>query len=214
MSNTKNFWDKQAKIYDKSEERYHQIHFKIVENTKKHIHTNDVVLDYGCGTGTKTLLLADKVKGINAIDISSKMIKEAKRKAMNRKILNVEFEDISIMDTRFEKESFDVILAFNVLHVIENNHQVIPRINQLLKQGGLFISATPCLKEKMKFINKMQLFLYGIVMKLGIIPNFLTKFKFSELEKLISSKDFRIVETEKLYQKVSNNFIVAKKVVS
>ena len=212
MTKANNFWDKQAKIYDKSEKNYNQIHLKIFENTIKYLHENDVVLDYGCGTGTKTLLIADKVKKINGIDISAKMIEHAKNKAMKSKILNVEFEEISILDTEYEKESFDVILAFNVLHVINNQPQVISRIIQLLKQGGLFISATPCLKEKMILKNKLQLAFYGILIKLGLIPNFLTKFKFSELEKLISIRNAQIVETEKIFQNVSNYFIAMKKI--
>ncbi|WP_371805329.1 class I SAM-dependent methyltransferase [Candidatus Lokiarchaeum ossiferum] len=212
MTKVNKFWDNQAKNYDKSEERYDQIHLKITKNTLKYLHEDNIVLDYGCGTGTKTLLLADKVEKIHGIDISLKMIEKARSKTIKHKIMNVKFEHSPILKTDFENEKFDVILAFNVLHVIDNIHHVLPRIHQLLKPGGLFISATPCLKEKMQFLKKLQLTFYSFMIKFGVVPNFLTKFKFSDMERHISNEKFHILDTEQLYYKVSNYFIVAKKV--
>ncbi len=151
MNKSENFWDNVSKTYDKDERRFEQTHIKVIEKTKKYLNASDIVLDYGCATGTKTFELASNVNKIQGIDISSKMIEIAKRKAVEHKIENVDFVQTTIFDEKYINESYDVILAFNILHAIKSNKQSIQRISELLKPGGLFISTTPCLKEKMTF---------------------------------------------------------------
>lgn len=211
MNKTEKFWDSIAKNFDKSEKRFDQIHIKTIENTKKYLNDSDIVLDYGCGTGTKALELVEKVKIIQGIDISSKMIEAAKRKVDERKIENVEFSHATLFDTSYESESFDVVLAFNILHLLENSQRAIKKITELLKSGGLFIASTPCLKEKMKFLNKVEFSFFLFLSKLGLIPKMLAKFKISELEDLITTENFQIIETEILFEGITSYFIAAKK---
>ena len=91
MNKSEEFWDKASKNYDKTEGRFEHIHSKSRENTKKYLKGNDIVLDYGCGTGTTSCEFANKVKEIHAIDISSKMIEIAKEKAIVSKVDNGKF---------------------------------------------------------------------------------------------------------------------------
>ncbi len=212
MDKSEKIWDKIAKNYDESEKRFEPIHIRTIENTKKYLNQNDIVLDYGCGTGTKAFELANSVKKIQAIDISSKMIEAAKRKAIVQKIVNVDFAHEIIFDEKLKREPFDVILAFNVLHSLEDHKQIMQRIAELLRSGGLLISTTPCLKEKMAVKNRLELSFFILLIKLGIFPNILTRFKFCELEDLISKGDFQIIETEKIFHRMSVYFIVAKKI--
>ena len=132
MDKSENIWDKIAVNYDKSEKRFEPIHIKTIENTRKYLKVSDIVLDYGCATGTKALELAGSVKRIHGMDISSKMIEGAKRKAVENKIENVDFTHAIIFDERYKRESFDVILAFSILHSLEDHKQVLQRINELL----------------------------------------------------------------------------------
>ena len=212
MNESEKLWDKISDKYDKAEKRFEKIHIKTVENTKKYLNKNDIVLDYGCGTGTKTIELAGKVKKIHGIDISSKMIEAAKRGALEHKIENVDFIHATIFDERYKRESFDVITAFGVLHVLDDSQQAIQRITELLKPGGFFISTTPCLKEKMALSNKFQLSFYLLLIKIGLLPNILSRFRFSELEDLVTTGDFQVIETEKLFHRMSCFFIVEKKI--
>jgi ubiquinone/menaquinone biosynthesis C-methylase UbiE len=105
MDRSEKFWDGRANEYDRGEEKYQQTYGKTVENTKRHLHRGDVVLDYACGTGIVTHELAGHVKEIHAIDISSKMIEMAKRRAGAQATIFVE---------RYGEESFDAILAFSI----------------------------------------------------------------------------------------------------
>ena len=206
MIKSEKFWDKVANQSDKQVNKIDQTYIKTVENTKKRLNISDIVLDYACGTGIITNEIADDVKEIHAIDISSRMIDVAKSKAGERNIENINFAQSTIFDERYKKESYNVIMAFNILHLLEDTQKVMRRINELLKPGGLFISATPCLGEKKAFLG---IFLF-LLSKIGIVP-YLKMLKFSELEGLIANGNFQIVENENLHHTLPNYFIVAKK---
>lgn len=211
MSKSKKFWDSASKNYDKTEERFEYIHQKSRENAKKHLESSNVVLDYGCGTGTTACEIANNVKEIYAIDISPKMIEISKGKATEKNIENVTFAEGDIFDEKLKKESFDRILAFNMLHTIPNPEKAVQRINELLKPDGLFISITPCLGDKLSFLVGLQIRLVQIMCKIGIIPVPIRRIKSSELDDLIANGNFQTVDTEKIYKGASSYFMAAKK---
>lgn len=159
------FWDRTANNYDKEERKDEQTYLSIIEKTRKYLKLSDIVLDFGCGTGLVSNEIAGNVKMVHAIDISSKMIEIAKNKAIGRKIQNIDYAYSTIFDDRYKKGSFNVILAFYVLHLLEDSQKLIQRMNELLKPGGLLISVTPCMGEK-PILNSML----SIVSKIGIIP--------------------------------------------
>ena len=212
MNKSEEFWNKASENYDKTEERFEYIHSKSRENSKKHLNIDDIVLDYGCGTGTAACEFANQVKEIHAIDISSKMIELAKEKAVVNKVENANFSQADIFDNRYTNESFDVILAFNMLHTIPNPQNVMKRIHGLLKPEGLFISVTPCLRDKSSFLFNAQIQLVRILTKTGIIPIPIRRLKSSELDDLIANGGFQTIETEKIFKGASSYFVVAKKV--
>ena len=118
MKKTEKFWDKASLNFDKRSKKIDQTEIKTLENTKKYLKVSDIVLDYGCGTGTMAIELVDKVKQIDGIDISSKMIDIAQRKAAEGKIKNIDFVQSTIFDERLRGASFDVILVFNIIHFV------------------------------------------------------------------------------------------------
>ena len=206
MNKSEKFWDRSAKEYETKEIKWETFYNKAVEETKKHLKKSDKLLEYACGAGVITAQIASYVKETYAIDISSKMLEVAEKMANERKIENITILKTTIFDESFEEESFDVITAFNILHLLEDIHEVIDQINHLLKPGGLFISETPCLGEKGKFLGKFLWFLS----KLRIVP-YINNLKFSDLELLINEGNFEIIKAEDLEKKRTNYFIVAKK---
>lgn len=151
------------------------------------------------------------MKEIHAIDISSEMIKVAAQKATTRNIENVSFLQADIYDRRYATESFDVILAFNMLHTVPNPSEVINRVHELLKPEGTFISVTPCLRQKMSFSVAAQIQLVRVLCALGIIPIPIRRLKRPEIDELLVNGNFRAVESEDIYKDASSYFVVAKK---
>jgi len=206
MSKSENFWDKRAEDYDRQNKKYELSNNKAVEYSIKYFEKNNTVLDYGCAYGLITVEIAKYVKEAHGIDISQKMIEIAKRKAQENKIENVKYSHSTIFDDILKEDSFDVILAYNVLHLVDDLQKVAIRINELLKPGGFFISETVCLGEKKSAIS----FFLGFLSKIKLIPN-VRKLKFSDLETLIVNSNFEIIETEDFKKDFQNYFIVAKK---
>jgi 2-polyprenyl-3-methyl-5-hydroxy-6-metoxy-1,4-benzoquinol methylase len=133
------------------------------------------------------------------------MLAFAKRQAEEHSIGNINYMQTSIFDEHFKEETFDAILAFNVLHYIEDMPSLIERINGLLKPNGIFISSTACLKEKRSLIRYLVLTLS----KLGIMPK--TKFyKKNELEMLMKNGNFDMIKSEKISE-LPEYFIVMRK---
>lgn len=213
MNKSKEFWDNASKNYDRTEERFEYIHSKSRENTKKYLNSSNIVMDYGCGTGTTSCEIANHVKEIHAIDISSKMIDIAKEKAVVGKVENVNFVQTDIFDKRYKRESFDTILAVNMLHTVSNPQYVMGRIYELLKPEGLFISITPCLRDKMSFLVNIQIQLVRMLCKIGIIPIPIRRLKSSEFDDLMANGNFQTIDTEKIFKGASSYFIVAKKLL-
>ncbi len=207
------FWDMISKKFDERSSYFEQTYIKIFENARKYLNGGNIVLDCGCATGTVAIEIAGLVKEIHGIDISSRMIDAAKRKASERRIKNIDFAHATIFDERYKRESFDVILALNVLHLVEDPQKFMQRINELLKPGGLIISATGCLGERKTFFSFIIFALISLVTKIRIVPP-MSFFKISELENLIVNGNFQIVKTEIFtHHPATEYFIAAKKIL-
>lgn len=80
MNASERFWDKTASQYDQIEMKDEQTYINIIKRTKTHLKISSIVLDFGCGTGLIANEIAEYVKGIHAIDISSNMIAIAEKR--------------------------------------------------------------------------------------------------------------------------------------
>lgn len=205
MDKAEKFWDNQSIRFEKQIDKDEKSFVKIIENTQKYLNSGDKVLDFACGIGTSSLNMIDRVKEIQAIDISSGMINVAKRRLNKLSLKNVEFIHASLFDEQFKSESFDVITAFNILHLLKDPNIELQRIYHLLKPGGIFISSSAFLGEKSSFR-----FIFFLMGKLRIVPH-LKLLKIDEFEKLIISNNFKIIETQISNHSAPRGFIVAEK---
>jgi len=212
MSKSEKFWDQSASNYDNTEEKFEFIHSRSRENTKRYLKDTDIVLDYGCGTGTTACEISGLVKSVRAIDISTGMIETAKGKAATGGVVNVDFEQADIFDEEFENGSFDVVLAFNMLHTVPDPASVVQRTVELLKPSGLFISVTPCLGGKKSALVSLQILLVRALLKVGVIPVPIRQLKSADLDDLMDDERLQVIETEEIFKGASSYFMVAKKV--
>lgn len=207
MQKTEKFWNKVSRKYAKSPIKDMDAYNRTMERTKFYLSRQDAVLEVGCGTGSTALLLADHVGRITASDISSEMIRIAKGKAEAQGVENVEFIRAEIFEDALGKGPFDVVLAFNLLHLVEDTPAAIRRIRALLKPGGLFISKTVCLGEHSRLLR----YVIPVMQAMGLAP-YVRYMTAAELASIIRQEGFEIVETGSYPARPPRPFIVAKKV--
>jgi 2-polyprenyl-3-methyl-5-hydroxy-6-metoxy-1,4-benzoquinol methylase len=209
MNKSEKFWDKFSKNYDtqaKSDKSYH----RTIEIINKYTHPNSSILDFACATGLFSMELAAKANVIHGLDISPKMIEAANRKAAERGLKNTEYVKASIFDDRYTPESYDMVLALNILLFFQDTGKVIARIYHLLKPGGVLISATACLAERKTVISHISAAIIYLLMKAGILPK-VRFFRTNELENMITEKNFKISETEILMHSPANEYVIIGK---
>ena len=183
------FWDLISTRYAASPISDMKAYETKIEKIKSYLSPDDLVLDIGCGTGTQCGDLAGNVRQVTGIDISSRLLAIAEQRIAERKLGNIEFINTSLYDERLIANSFDVVMAFYVMHFFEDTDAVFKRIHDLLKPGGLFISETACIAEKNRVMGKVLRF----AGHLGLLPkiNLLTT---RQLEQTLEKAGFRIVD--------------------
>ncbi len=211
MNKKQDFWDKQAKKYDHFERQFEPVFERVIPGTITYFKKDDVVLDYGCATGTKTMKLAGSVRRIHGLDFSPGMIGHAMKKRDETGVENVDFSQGTIFGKEFRDHSFDAVTAYGIMHLLDDKELVVGRIYELLKPGGLFVSTTACLKEKMTIGNRLTFSAYLFVMKIGILPMHLELMCARDVEALIRHGNFHIVESQTIFHGMTIEFIVARK---
>lgn len=210
MNKTEKFWNRLSTNYDKNaKDKAYKL---IITKSKKYLKAKDIILDFACATGLYSFAFSNKVKEIQAFDLSSKMIYLAKNKEMNIKKGHLFFSQTTLFDEKYKAGSFDTILAFNILLYFEDVEKILNRMSELLKPNGLIITSTACLKEKRTFIGILSSSIIFILKKLNILP-YLRFFKMHKLEETIRTCGFKIIDTDILIDKPATEyFIVAQKV--
>jgi ubiquinone/menaquinone biosynthesis C-methylase UbiE len=96
------------------------------------------VLDVACGTGHASVAVARALPGgrVTAVDFSTGMLDQARRKAGSLGIRNVEFHEGDMQHLRFPPGSFDAaVCAFGIFFVIDMETQ-LAHIASMVKPGG------------------------------------------------------------------------------
>jgi ubiquinone/menaquinone biosynthesis C-methylase UbiE len=153
MDRSVKFWDRIAERYSKRPVPDEAVYQKKLEVTRGYFRPDMTVMEFGCGTGSTAIAHAPYVKHIEAIDISSKMIEIARRKAKADKVENVTFTQSSIDAFSAPDQSLDAVLGLSILHLLEDKEAVMAKVYRMLKPGGIFVTSTACLGDSMKFFK-------------------------------------------------------------
>ena len=206
MTTAIHFWDRVAPKYARSPIRNMDAYQQTMERTRNYLAPNDRVLEIGCGTGSTALLLSDQVAEIVATDFSAAMIEIAEDKRSDQGIANVTFRQAPAVDQVFEPASFDVVLGFNLLHLLRDPGAAAHRANTLLKPGGVFISKTTCLAQASWPLRV----LVPLLRLIGYAP-YVNMLRKHTLEAEIMNAGFEIIETGDYPASPPNHFVVARK---
>jgi ubiquinone/menaquinone biosynthesis C-methylase UbiE len=92
---------------------------------------NDIALDIGCGTGLLFLHIADKTRLLIAIDISRKLLKQAKKRA--KQYLNIALIQADADHTPFRNQTFHALFAITLLQNIPNPTATLEEIERITR---------------------------------------------------------------------------------
>src|SRR6056297_59064 len=180
MHSAETFWNKIAPRYARRAVPNEQVYTRKLEITQSYLKPYMRVLEVGCGTGTTALHHAPFVKEYIATDIAREMIRIAEQKRSENGVANVKFSVGTITSARHQGQQFDAVLGLNVLHLLPDWRTQIETIHQLLPPGGLFITSTACLKEKLPW--SWLRFVEPLLRMLRVMPTvaFFTKREFRD----------------------------------
>ena len=133
----KETFDAVADGYDNGALRFFSESARVIASSLK-LRGDEHILDVACGTGHASLAVAKQLSTgrVTAVDFSSGMLDQARKKAASLNISNVEFLVRDMQHMEFMKDSFDVaICAFGIFFVDDMQAQ-LERIASMVKSGG------------------------------------------------------------------------------
>lgn len=93
------------------------------------------VLDLGCGEGTNAAWMSAHGANVRAVEISKTALEHARRDYPDSQ---VNWQLGSVADLRFPAESFDIIVAYGLLHCLDDDdaNQLVGRMQHWTRGGG------------------------------------------------------------------------------
>lgn len=180
------FWNKISPVYDLFENVYNR---KVYKGTgikvAEFIDKNDSVLECACGTGAITEEIAKKCRQVLATDFAEGMLKRASKKC--RKYANASFRQEDITDIKCEDESFDKVVAGNVIHLLPEPEKALNELLRVVRPGGKVIIPT-----YINMTGDSSGFAVKFIEKLG--AEFKRQFDIDSYKKFFEDKGFKDVD--------------------
>lgn len=202
---TAKFWERNALKYSRRQVANESAYQKKLEVTASYFKSDMRIWEFGCGTGTTALHHAPKVEYILATDIAAGMLKIAKEKAELAGVKNVEFQCSAVEELHLLPESFDMVMAHSILHLVKDKEAVLAKVYDALKPGGYLVSSTVCMGDIMNWFK----YIAPVGKAIGLLP-IVEIFTEKELFHSLKTAGFRIDYEWKAGEK-SAIFIVAQK---
>ena len=203
MQREAKFWDKIAPGYAKKPISDVASYEKMMDRVRSYLKATDRVLELGCGTGSTAILLAPLADSYIAGDISGGMLEIGEEKRVAAGVDNLSFRQGAT--DAFAGERFDVVMGFNLFHLVTDMEADFALIRDMLPEGGLFIQKSPALGRRWYLkpvIAAMRL--------IGKAPQ-VRFFGSEELDRAVEAAGFEIIETDTIPPTGPSRFIVARK---
>ena len=204
MADNAKFWDGIAAKYIAAPMRNTAAYEEWLAEVKAELKETDTVLELGCGSGNTALQLAPLVAHYTATDFAANMVSHGISAAAEAGVQNITFRQAAPEDGNLGGP-YDVVLAFNLLHLIENRKTALANIYEHTKPGGLFISKTMALGKLWPL--KLPL---AIGQALGKAPHldFLSE---RALDGAVREAGFEIEAARNIPARSMNRLIIARK---
>jgi SAM-dependent methyltransferase len=98
------------------------------------------VVEFGCGGGYYTGVIAKNSKQVVATEISDEMLEMARKQLEG--FPNITVQKADCYSTAFPAEAFDSVVMINLIHVIDNPLNSLKESHRILKAGGTLLLAS------------------------------------------------------------------------
>ena len=138
MRKHKNFWDRNAGLYDRFMRKDGAAYERMYEMIRPVVKAK-TVLELATGTGLIARHIVNAAAHIEATDASAEMIAEAKR---DNRSVKLYFSVQDMFRLPYADESFDVVIVSNALHIVPQPENALAEIKRVLKDDGVLIAPT------------------------------------------------------------------------
>ena len=138
MKEKKNFWDRNARIYNRFM-RKDRVAYETMYALIRPVVKAKTVLELATGTGLIAKNIVNTAAHIEATDASPEMIAEAKRDTRSAKL---HFSVQDMFRLPYADKSFDAVIVSNALHIVPQPEKALWEIRRVLKDDGVLIAPT------------------------------------------------------------------------
>lgn len=143
---------------------------------------DDTVLDVGCGEGSITIPIAERVRSVTGIDSSKKMLEFLNRRAQDNGVENIRTILRPIEDIRYDEiGDYDIVVASRSLNGIIPIEEIIAELNDIANK---YVFLTVFGPNDRKLVKDFEAYigndtnsfphynyLFNILFNMGIYPN-------------------------------------------
>jgi ubiquinone/menaquinone biosynthesis C-methylase UbiE len=127
----------------------------LIEMSK--VSRNDLVLDVACGPGLVACEFAKVSRHVTGIDITEKMIEQAKKRQRELRLTNVSWDIGTVSPLPYNSASFSVVITRYSFHHFLDPKAVVDEMIRVCKSNGVVLIADAALPaNKVDAYNRME----------------------------------------------------------
>lgn len=136
------FWDRWARFYDLAERSNRAVNAAAAARVAELVPAGARVLDCAAGTGEFSVATARRARAVLCTDQSLPMLEQARKKAQRRGLNNISFAQRDVTALSDPDDSFDAVIAANVLHLLPEPEKAVGELWRVTAPGGRLILPT------------------------------------------------------------------------
>ena len=160
------FWDFCAPFYDLAEKVNGRAYGEMLKTVNGLVPQGMTVLEAAAGTGAISLAIADKASSVLCTDVSEKMLNVVRRKIARQGVKNITIEKQSIYELAEPDNSFEVVIAGQILHLLDNPEKAAAELKRVAKS---MVILPMSFTKDLRGIAKFNIEVYRFI---GFAPKF------------------------------------------
>ena len=202
------YWGRFAGTYDDTIDRMmgKEVRLRLADVLARE-HGLGEAVEFGCGTGYFTRVIARNAKHVTATDISPLMIDVARSKLKS-------YDNVTLLvqnseSTTLPADAYDTALMANMLHTLDDPVKALKECRRVLKPGGtlLIINYT---EEGMSRVERTLLF-FRFALRFGFPPRKNWPITSEKLRSFLDEAGFRIERMDLINGRLNALYVRAKK---